>query len=265
VSLLEIAKSDLEAAISLYEVGHYPQAIFQTQQSVEKCWKFVASECGFINDIDFKKIGHNPGKLFSKILSSELATINEGKFNNISESTAKIFNPEFVKSNIENSLNDLLQYSRGEIILSNETAVVMLHQLYKGEFLPPDSFEEQIIQQDQMLQFCKDLKIFDATPELLQNEKFQKFFSLRLEKFSAIFLKAVNAILGLSHVAFLFNNTVENSRYPEGKKTPEQIYDTDHVLVIGLPIIHNFMLKSIDQLFEFFEETRQPEKNIKVD
>jgi hypothetical protein len=62
--LLEMAMADLESSVLLYENGHYPQAVFLLQQSVEKTCKSSSIFFEIISESDAsKQIGHKPLKI----------------------------------------------------------------------------------------------------------------------------------------------------------------------------------------------------------
>lgn len=70
-SLFEIAKQDLKAAKCLFDKGLYPQAVFYLQQSVEKANKSWAIMCNVIKEEEVKAIGHDPFKVYVKILKEQ--------------------------------------------------------------------------------------------------------------------------------------------------------------------------------------------------
>lgn len=65
---LEMAKRDLEAAKCLFERRLYPQAIFHLQQSVEKAVKSRGIREGIIKKDELKKFGHDPTKIYVKMI-----------------------------------------------------------------------------------------------------------------------------------------------------------------------------------------------------
>lgn len=70
-SLFEIAKQDLKAAKCLFDKGLYPQAVFYLQQSVEKANKSWAIMCNVIKEEEVKAIGHDPFKVYVKLLKEQ--------------------------------------------------------------------------------------------------------------------------------------------------------------------------------------------------
>jgi hypothetical protein len=64
---LFMAMGDLDASVQLYHRGHYPQAIFLLQQSVEKSAKSLGIFLSLITDKDASKVvGHKPLNILRK-------------------------------------------------------------------------------------------------------------------------------------------------------------------------------------------------------
>ena len=68
-SLLDIAYSDLNASIILFENKFYPQSIFYMQQAVEKSIKQLGVYNGVVKPSDLQKdIGHKTEKIFKRVV-----------------------------------------------------------------------------------------------------------------------------------------------------------------------------------------------------
>jgi len=73
--LLSMAMEDLDVSVTLYEGGHYPQAIFSLQQAVEKASKSLALALKIIESNEMRKIKHKTPKIFKKSIHEFLECV----------------------------------------------------------------------------------------------------------------------------------------------------------------------------------------------
>ncbi len=73
--LLSMGMGDLDVSITLYEEGHYPQAVFSLQQVVEKASKSLALALKIIENNEMRKIKHKTPKIFKKSIHGFLNSV----------------------------------------------------------------------------------------------------------------------------------------------------------------------------------------------
>lgn len=110
-TFFEIAESDLRASDCLFREGHYPQAVFYLQQSVEKATKFYYVVTKVISGeniaTEIKQIGHFPLKVFKKLAENE-----KKKIGNVIDTLEKV--PGSKETSLMKAFDDLKKdYEKG--------------------------------------------------------------------------------------------------------------------------------------------------------
>jgi HEPN domain-containing protein len=78
--LLHTGKTDLQAAIKLFDAQHYNQAVFLFQQAVEKCVKSYGLVTKVIEEKDLAgKISHLPHKVFTREFKKKIDKLHKSK------------------------------------------------------------------------------------------------------------------------------------------------------------------------------------------
>lgn len=247
--LLDIALSDLNSSIALFESSNYPQSVFHMQQSVEKLGKFLAISLGVYHINDFKKIGHNALKIYKSALNYYIQLINT-----LSDKY-KIENIDL--SPIEEQFKTISDLDL--LNLDAEYLDMMLESLAEADSpqMLFDTNQEKSDLLDQFFQLTVDLNEIaeDERKQVLNlyhsNKLFQTIIDEKLEGFLNTFPGYVSASQSAFILAVVFTRHTESTRYVLENSDPISKYTINNPLVSRLPNFQNYLETSINRCIDF--------------
>jgi len=280
-TLFFIALEDLDSSVILYHRGHYPQAVFYLQQTVEKAVKSLGLLFEVIMEEDLgKKIGHNPLEVYRKPInrfSDSITGLNKNlgeypefdefihsagiDFDELSSTIKKLqheFN-EYIRTiaqfdltteELQNSLSKI-ENIKNEIESVNKRIVE--YGLSEDEFT---SLKGELKNQIESAFFS--LRISDTRKEEMRSELQSMFKSFLPNKqffefFIATSMKIIGIILTLFYLSIITSPHSSRSRYYEGDFNPLAFYIPECPLIKRLPELQEITRDTLEELDEFYD------------
>jgi hypothetical protein len=246
-SFLDIANEDLKASNLMLENQLYPQALYHSEQSVEKICKYILLKDDIISEKDLKnKVRHNGKRVFEILIKHLKKTIGN------------LTLPSTYSNDIVNSFNGLLNELDTYLKTVNEQNTMVLEpeklDLYLGLLgyyrLMGSSirgpYDILFKSPELFIQLGIDSNIFDSetvskTKKLMSNEE-TRILAINIMK--EILGKTPlyqNLTFRLVILAMIFSSHHELTRYPDptsGKK-PNEIFDLSNPLITKLGALNH--------------------------
>jgi len=246
VTLLEIAKKDLEASKHLLSKKLYPQSIFYLEQSVEKAVKSLGVWTKTITEKEMKEkyISHKAYAVFSHILKKGPGKIWEElkKFDKLFERYPKLY--EWIR-------NELDEAKEMEEEIQSIPIDKIIDMSYSAEKLQTiinriNINREKVL--NKILRFC--LKVGILVPPLKEDlRSIQKMLLLSTPYFF---------IPPLFYLSIILYPHAVKSRYPEKEWNPLEEYNEKMALIQKLPSIIKVLDKAFKSLTQVYKEIPSP-------
>jgi hypothetical protein len=248
-----IAKEDLHSSMILLKNDKFPQALFFTDQAIEKLCKHIIIKSKIIPEEKLKrKIGHNSTKVFDIIINYLIENIDKKHNNEYSFFTSELKagkdyliklreigkSEEFSESEIKEFLDKIRSFIFSSI---------------------PNPYNDLFLQEpDELLKTLIDMNLLDSDTVNLMEERFKD------EMFKAQFLddlkasandapKYQNYILALITLAGIFSSHLESTRYPTltTDLMPQDRYNKENIIIKYLDefqILISELIKGLEKL-----------------
>jgi len=265
---MKIAKSDIYAAKTLLENRCFPQAIFFTQQAVEKLSKYLALETDFFEPFEVtKQFGHKSLNVYQGVLTKQIDKL-ESYINSLTpeipdEEAKKAVDFLGYNSDLINGLNlirkikdyDLMNISEEDL----DGLIQQLNDANNSKIELPKSiqslFEDDF---DVVVDWLEKAGLLDeGSTEIIKN-------ALEDDAMKEIIVKGyanlmtnlpvyLSAVLSVFHLSVVFTMHAVSARYhdPESDFDPLTFYTEDNPLVARLDIFQNYVVTAIFKLEEF--------------
>ena len=252
---LSIAKDDLNASRVLLKNNCFPQALFYTEQSIEKICKYIIIKNDLAKESELKKkVGHNSMKIFDIIvdylfsniqsqvviedsrISAFYEKLNEGK-----EYLIKLRNDSRIKELDEDTLDkydlQLYFYTKANLDLNSEFDFILKQS--------PEGFIE-ILKKMNLL----DTETLSKIEISFQNPEEKKYYLNLLEKVVKDLPKYQNLMFSVITLATIFSTHWESTRYPkiEGNISPSDLYNEETLIIKKLDVFQEYIELNINEL-----------------
>jgi HEPN domain-containing protein len=243
---LDIARQDLEASILLLEKGLCPQALYSTEQAVEKICKYVMLKDEILTEKELKnKIGHDPLKVFKTLTNYFLKFLDNSDLKT-QYSDELICVLDNLKTDSKTFLQDI-QSGPGNrkgigydpVKLDNYLDLLDTFQMV-GENLQTQ-FNILFDSPETFIQLGKSIGIFDAETIASINRMFEREDTKQraIEMMRQILDEAPlyqNLTIRLMFLATIFSYHLEQTRYPDlaDGKLPNELFNYSNPLIMRL-------------------------------
>ena len=252
---LDIAKEDLNASRILLNNQCYSQALFYTEQSVEKICKYIIIKDDIIDESKLKKeVRHNSTKIFDILIKYILEkrtseqcfndTNIESFYENIKESKeyfVKLRNDSKLKEIGEEKLDEydreLYFYSKLNKNLNTEYDF-MINQ-------PAEGFLELL----KKMNLLDNETLTEAESRLNNPAEKDSYLNL-INNIIKDLPKYQNLLMAVITLATIFSNHWESTRYPSQieKLKPSDLYNQEKPLIKRLGNFHRHIENTINEL-----------------
>lgn len=231
---LDLANSDIKSADILFKAEQYPNAVYHFQQSVEKSCKYLGLTNKIFTFNEFRKISHDPHKVFDMLFSSNFYTsiFTDGDYKSFKDEIKKLTIDEIVK----------FSHDRIQTIIENP------HEDRIGKLASDIVID------------CYENNPFSAynssIEELLENVRIMRGYPKCESICKQLIRRNDNIEICMSAqmlMSFLVCGVEANSRYPDKNGiTPNDIYSETSPLVLNLSYFIDKQKFCIDTLNNFY-------------
>ena len=266
--LIDISLADIRASRLLYDRKLYPQSFFYFQQATEKAFKAFGLITEAVDEVGIKKdIGHNPLKIYRKMVNLQLIETREGaEFFKKNEKVTK--HEFFAPIEFEEYLNSLQEEIKildrlGNIDLFNidhdEIIDILEHleEIEKTKFNPPpkkylEEFKKGMHRYGDFLSTVNPASANEFKTELAKDGALDEVLKYTILYFNTLIqLAFVSKVFYFSSI--VTSKHIETSRYSINNINPLEFYTKRLPIVKFQPDFLRLLEKAVKKLKKLYE------------